>query len=173
MSVHDGRRSMVEVSRADLVRSSSGEPVPVRVVENVLCSDPNGTIIDIEQIHLKSLDQPGCIKYIERHLARWPKNCTVIVNNFECEYSEPPIQEQRRFKPSGAIRHVLGDIELVIKVSKVPVDEELREYQSSPMESGTKRRSAAQRARRCLHTSLETLKYRNLTLTHHRFHLLT
>ncbi len=126
-SVRDGRRSTVEVSRAELEGSSSGEPVPVRVLENeVPCSDHNGTIIDIEQIHLKSLDQPGCIKYIERHLARWPKNCTVIVNNFECEYSEPPIQEQRRFKPSGPLRDVLGNVELVIKVSKVPVDEELR-----------------------------------------------
>jgi len=126
-SVRDGRRSTVEVSRADLEGGSSGDPVPVRVLESeVSCADPNGTIIDIEQIHLKTLDQPGCIKYIEQHLARWPKNCTVIVNNFECEYSEPPVLEQRRFRPSGSIKDVLGDIELVVKVSKVPVDEELR-----------------------------------------------
>jgi hypothetical protein len=126
-SVRDARRSVVELSRVDLEASSSGDPVPVRVLQReVPCSESNGTIIEIEQIHLKSLDQPACIKFIERHLARWPKNCTVIVNNIECEYAEPPILEQRRFKASGVAKEILGDVEMVIKVSKIPVDPELR-----------------------------------------------
>jgi hypothetical protein len=106
---------------------SSGDPIPIRLLESeVACSDPNGTVVEIEEIHLRSLDQPGCIRYIERHLAKWPKNCSVVVNNHECEYSEPPIKEQRRFRPAGAIRELLGDAELVLKVSKAPVDEDLR-----------------------------------------------
>jgi len=100
-SVRDSRRSVVELTRTDLDRISSGGPIPVRVLENeITYSKPNGTIVEIEQIHLRSLDQPGCIRYIERHLAKWPKNCTVVVNNHECEYSEPPIKEQRRFRPA-------------------------------------------------------------------------
>jgi hypothetical protein len=126
-SVRDSRRSVVELTRPDLDNVSSGDPIPVRVLQSeIACSDPNGTIIEIEQIHLRSLDQPGCIRYIERHLARWPKNCTVVVNNHECEYSEPPIKEQRRFRPTGTARELLGDVELVLKVSKAPVDEDLR-----------------------------------------------
>src|ERR1017187_1354493 len=126
-SVRDSRRSIVELTRSDLDKVSSGDPIPVRILQNeVACSDPNGTVIDIEQIHLRSLDQPGCIRYIERHLAKWPKNCTVVVNNHECEYSEPPIKEQRRFRPTEAARESLGDVELVLKVSKAPVDEDLR-----------------------------------------------
>jgi len=92
----------------------------------IACSDPNGTIVEIEQIHLRSLDQPGCIRYIERQIAKWPKNCTVVVNTHECEYSEPPIKEQRRFRPMGIARELLGDVELVLKVTKAPVDEDLR-----------------------------------------------
>jgi len=126
-SVRNSRRSVAELTRGDLERVSSGDPIPVQLLESeVACSDPNGTVVEIEQIHLRSLDQPGCIRYIERHLAKWPKNCTVVVNNHECEYSEPPIKEQRRFRPAGAIRELLGDAELVLKVSKAPVDEDLR-----------------------------------------------
>ena len=89
------------------------------------CSEANGTIVEIEQIHLRSLDQPGCIRYIE-DIAKWPKNCTVFVNSHECEYSEPPIREQRRFRPTGTARELLGDVELVVKIAKAPVDEDLR-----------------------------------------------
>jgi len=127
ISVRDSRRSEVELTRQDLDMVASGDPIPVRILQNeIACSDPNGTVVEIEQIHLRSLDQPGCIRYIERHLARWPKNCTVFVNNHECEYSEPPIKEQRRFRPSGTAHEVLGDAELVLKVTKAPVDEDLR-----------------------------------------------
>jgi hypothetical protein len=126
-SVRDSRRSVVELTRSDLDRVSSGDPIPVRVlVSEVACVEANGTTVEIEQIHLRSLDQPGSIRYIERHLAKWPKNCTVFVNNHECEYSEPPIREQRRFRPTGLARELLGDVELVLKISKAPVDEDLR-----------------------------------------------
>ena len=126
-SVRDSRRSVVELTRADLDKISSEDPIPVRVLENeITCTKPNGTIVEIEQIHLRSLDQPGCIRYIERHLAKWPKNCTVVVNNHECEYSEPPIKEQHRFRPAGTARELLGDADLVVKVSKAPVEEDLR-----------------------------------------------
>lgn len=126
-SVREGLRSVVELTRRDLEAASSGSPIPVRTVDReVPCSVLNGTRIEIEQIHLRSLDQAGIIKYIERHLARWPKNCTVFVNNHECEYSEPAVSEERRFRPSGMLKDKLGDIELVLKVAKAPVDEDLR-----------------------------------------------
>jgi Histidine kinase-, DNA gyrase B-, and HSP90-like ATPase len=126
-SVSRGTRSAVELSRADLEAASSGSPIPVRTLEKERASyEQNGTCIEIEKIHLRSLDQPGIIRYIERHLAHWPKNCTVFVNNHECEYSEPAIAEERRFRPSDLLREKLGDVELVLKVAKAPVDEDLR-----------------------------------------------
>ena len=126
-SVQNGRQSVVELTRQDLEAASSGTAIPVRTLEKeARVAGPNGTQIDIERVHLRSLDQAGIIRYIERHLARWPKNCTVFVNNHECEYSEPPIAEERRFRPPAPLRSKLGDTELIIKVAKAPVDEDSR-----------------------------------------------
>lgn len=126
-SVRQGRRSTVELTRQDLEATSSGTPIQVRTIEKeVSSSAKNGTRIEIEKIHLRSLDQGGIIRYIERHLARWPKNCTVVVNGHECEYSEPPIAGERRIQSTGMLKEKLRAVELVLKVAKAPVDEDLR-----------------------------------------------
>ena len=127
VTVRGGLRSKVELSRADISSMTSEDPIPVRVLEKEAKTlEPNGTIVEIDGIHLRSLDQAGVIHYIERHLARWPKNSTVFVNNHECEFVEPPIAEEHRFVPEADLGEVLGDAELVIKVSKAPLDEESR-----------------------------------------------
>ncbi len=126
-TVRNGRRSKVELRRSEVDAMSSDQAVPVRTVEReVKTTEANGTIIDIEQVHLRSLDQAGLIRYIERHLARWPKNATVYVNNHECEYVEPPVAWERRFEPADRERAVLGDVALLIRVSKAPLEEDLR-----------------------------------------------
>ena len=126
-TVHNGRRSCVELSRSSVETMASEGPIPVRCIEReVATSEPNGTSIAIEGVHLKSLDQAGIIKYIERHLARWSKNVTVFVNNHECEFTEPPVFKEARFRPEGAIKEKLGEVELIVKVSKAPLEEDLR-----------------------------------------------
>lgn len=126
-TVRNGRRSRVLLTRADLEAGESGAPVPVQTIEQEVETDhPNGTQVEIEGVRLKHLDQPGVISYIERHLAHWPKNVTVFVNNHECEFSEPPVDRTHTFRPEGELREVLGDIELTIKVAKSPLSEELR-----------------------------------------------
>lgn len=126
-TVCSGRRSRVELNRADVAAMSSGEEIPVRVIDReVRTQEPNGTLVEIESIHLRSIDQAGIIHYIERHLARWPKNSTVFVNNHECEISEPPLAWEKVFHPTGTVKNTLGDVELVIKVSKRPLQEDER-----------------------------------------------
>jgi hypothetical protein len=126
-TVRNKKRSTVELSRSDIEKMTSEDPIPVRKIEKeVAANQQNGTIVEIEGVHLRSLDQPGIIHYIERHLARWPKNATVFVNSHECEFQEPPIKEEKRFRPEGADRDALGDVELVIKVSKAPLEQDLR-----------------------------------------------
>jgi Histidine kinase-, DNA gyrase B-, and HSP90-like ATPase len=126
-TVRGGRRSVVALTRADIDAMSSEDPIPVKVIEKeVPTSKENGTLVEIEGVHLRSLDQSGTIRYIERHLARWPKNCSVFVNNHECEYFEPPIASQKRFLPEGSLKKELGDAEMVVKVSKAPLEEDLR-----------------------------------------------
>jgi hypothetical protein len=126
-TVRNGRGSKVELSRADIQAMKSEEPIPVRVInKEVATSEPNGTLVEIEGIHLRSIDQSGIIHYTERHLAKWPKNATVFVNNHECEFAEPPVWREKRFRPEGQAKDILGDVELILKVSKSPLEEDLR-----------------------------------------------
>jgi hypothetical protein len=127
ITIRNGRRSTVQLSRADIEKMTSEEPIPVKKIEREAgTNQPNGTVIEIEGVHLRALDQAGIIHYIERHLARWPKNATVFVNNHECEFEEPPIKEEKRFMAEGTTHEVLGAVELVIKVSKAPLEQDLR-----------------------------------------------
>lgn len=122
-TVRDSKRSSVELRREDLEAADTGDPVPVTTVEREVATDePNGTRVEIEGIHLRALDQAGVIHYIERHLAHWPKDVRVIVNNHECEFQEPPVEREVRHAADGA----LAGSELVLKVSKSPLDEDLR-----------------------------------------------
>lgn len=126
-TIRNGKRSKVELKRSEIEKMKSDDPISVRVLEReVTTSATNGTLVEIEDVHLRSLDQAAIIHYIERHLARWPKNTTVFVNNHECEFSEPPVAAEYRFIPEENVRQLLGDTELVIKVSKTPLDEDGR-----------------------------------------------
>lgn len=126
-TVKDRKRSKVELQRSDMEANRSGEPIPVRTSErDIPCSKPNGTLIEVEEIHLRALDQAGIIRYIERHLAHWRGNASVFVNQHECEYTEPPIAFSRTFEPKHEnLRARLGNVKLVLNVSKGPVDPEL------------------------------------------------
>lgn len=123
----EGKRTRVELSRRDLEGMDSGDPVPVRTLERETpTSQPNGTVIEVEGVHLRSLDQQAVIHYIERHLARWPRDVTVVVNNHECEFTEPPVERVETFRPNDEEAAVLGDVRLTVKVSKSPLDDDLR-----------------------------------------------
>jgi hypothetical protein len=125
-TVRNGKRSRVELRREDITEMNSEDPIPVNVIERETNTDhPNGTMVEIERIHLKSLDQAGVIQFIERHLARW-RNAVVYVNNHECEFIEPQVFETRIFNPEGALKNILGNVELEIKVACSPLDEDFR-----------------------------------------------
>jgi hypothetical protein len=126
-TVRNRRRSTVELLRSDVQDIKSGGEIPVRIIEReVPTGEGNGTAVEIDGIHLRSLDQPGIIRYIERHLLRWPKNCTVFVNNHECEFNEPPVGAEYRYRTEGESCRLLGDVELVLKIAKAPLEEDLR-----------------------------------------------
>jgi len=123
-TIHNGKRCQVELHRSDMI---SPEDVPVRTIESdVPTSESNGTKIEIENIHLRSLDQKGSIAYIERHLARWPKDAVVFVNQHQCEFAEPAISEVQKIKPGNATAETLGNVELTIKIARAPLEEDLR-----------------------------------------------
>lgn len=126
-TVRDGKRSKVELRRSDIETMEGGAPVPVRELEREEpTAEENGTLVEIEGIHLRSLDQAGVVRYVERHLAHWRKDVLVVVNNHQCEVSEPPIDRIECFQPSAKVRDVIGEVELQVKVSKSPLSADLR-----------------------------------------------
>jgi DNA topoisomerase VI subunit B len=125
-TIRNSKRFKVELQRQDIETMDSLDPIPVKSLERgVKTTQANGTMVEIEGIHLKSLDQAGVIHYIERHLAKW-RNASVMVNNHVCEFTEPPVSELRFFHTEGSFKDKLGEIQLVIKVASAPIEEELR-----------------------------------------------
>lgn len=128
-TVRNNKLSKVELRKIEiehLIEIDSQSPIPViRLEQERQCDRPNGTLIEIEGIHLKTLDQAGIIKFTERNLTKW-RNATVFVNNHECEIVEPPIAEIREFKPTEDQREKIGDVTLLIKVASAPLEEEMR-----------------------------------------------
>ena len=126
-TVKNGKRSKVQLTRAHVEAQRHGNKIPVEILEDEIpTTEPNGTIVEIEQIHLRKIDVGSIIRHIERHIAHWP-NVTVFVNHHECSYVEPPISEQHVFSTKGTqFESRLGDVHLVIKVAKSPLPEELQ-----------------------------------------------
>jgi Histidine kinase-, DNA gyrase B-, and HSP90-like ATPase len=131
-TIRDGKRSIVELTRADIEASRTVEGpverVPVRVlVAEQPVDEVNGTVIEIDGIKLVKLDPQAIVGFVERHLAVWPnKDAVVTVNGHVCEYHEPPIRFERSFVPTVDEAAMIGDVELIVKVAKAPLDEEMR-----------------------------------------------
>jgi hypothetical protein len=125
-TVRGGLRSKVQLTRSAITAMSSEDPIPVEVLEReIRAVSRNGTTVEIDNIHLATIDINGIKRYLERHLARWPKRAKVYVNNQECEYNEPPIHQVREFEPEGQLRETLGDVKLIVKISKKPLESDI------------------------------------------------
>jgi len=122
-----GKRSKVQLSRADIEAQTKGDRIPVKVLEDeVSTHEKNGTTVEIERIHLKKIDVGAIVRHVERHITHW-RNATVFVNHHECRYIEPPIAKEHKFNTIGTpFENQLGDVELVINVAKSPLDDELQ-----------------------------------------------
>ena len=114
----NGLINVVELSRGDIMRSTSGKPFAVRgiVVDQPTAQD-DGTRIIISGINIRRIEVPAAIAYVERHLGRQLQKHQVIINDHVCEYQEPNYGQRRTFRPSPDMAEIVGDIELVVKVS--------------------------------------------------------
>jgi hypothetical protein len=122
-TTRDGRRWRVELSRMAIQGMASDAPIPVLELERGTQSDePNGTIVEIEGIHLRTLDQAGIIRHIERNLGGWTKAAQIFVNGHQCEFQEPASVESSRFTPDPNKYPRIAGCELVVRVSPVPLE---------------------------------------------------
>lgn len=121
-TVKNGRRSKVELSRSDIDRPEAAESVPIRVIESEVPTDePNGTVVEVCEINLRSMDTNAITREIEKHIAFW-KGVTVFVGTHRCDYVEPSVRIQKEFKASESpFAKQLGDVTLRIAVAKAPL----------------------------------------------------
>jgi histidine kinase/DNA gyrase B/HSP90-like ATPase len=126
-TVRDRLLSKVKITRHDIEARPDGDEIPVRILEReIRSSAPNGTLVEIDEIFLKHIDIGSVLRYIERQIAHWP-GASVIVNNHECEFTEPDINRQIRVSTKDTeYERLLGDTTLVIKIAKAPLEDELR-----------------------------------------------
>ena len=129
-TVRKGKRSKVELTRSSIEAMGSGDEIPVEVLEKEIPTQKNnGTFVEIENIHIRSFDIPGVRSFIERNLGHARKDVSVLVNNHSCEFIEPPINETKVIKSEGNVKDILGNVKLIIKISKAPLDASIRGIQ--------------------------------------------
>ena len=118
----NGFRNVVELHR-DTIEASKGDDIDlIWVVRDEPTEFANGTTVTIQDIFLPKLSITPIVEYIERHLqvfrALMPQ---VAVNDHVCQYREPTVAEKFTFVPSAKQAEVLGEVELIVKVSTIPL----------------------------------------------------
>ncbi len=124
-TVQSGFRNVVELHRDDIDAAKSGDAFPVRdVVINQSTDEMNGTRITIREFNIKRHDIDKIISYIERHLSRFRVRAYVTINQHECKFQEIPFVESYQFTAPMDVSQHIGEVNLTIKVSGTPLDEE-------------------------------------------------
>ncbi|MEM3907178.1 MAG: ATP-binding protein [Nitrososphaerota archaeon] len=123
----NGRRNVVELHRSDIEEAHHGQPFPVReIIRDEPTDAEDGTIVEIRDFIGPRPNVDQIIAYVERHLSRYHRAARVIINGHLCQFSEPPYTEVFERVPPSDIAQVIGQVHLVIKISPVPLDEEMR-----------------------------------------------
>ena len=126
-TVRNSKQTKVSLNRNDIEKMPDDSPIPVKTIEReVAVTGPNGTLVEIEGVHLRKLDQKRVIHFIERHLAHWPRGATVWVNNHECQYTPPIAIRTEVVEPEGDVAEKLGNCSLVLNVGATPLSEHER-----------------------------------------------
>lgn len=122
-----GFRNVVELRRNDIEQAKNGEPFPVKdVVINEPTDEDDGTIVEIRDFNIRRPNVDKVISYIERHLSRYRQRAHVTINGHECKFEEPPsVMTIECYSPPDVAEHI-GEITLYIKVSPVPLNDDVR-----------------------------------------------
>lgn len=120
----NGLESQVELSLSDIKNSLDGKEIPVIISYLDKNTDlPNGTLIKIGSTNLP-INRNRIIEYIERHLTAFKHlKPEVIINDHVCEIREPAVSESHKFYPNDAEKKIIGEVELVVNVSKSPLEQ--------------------------------------------------
>jgi hypothetical protein len=129
-TVRDGIRNVVELTR-QAIDGSDGATVPANwlVKDEAAPAVPNGTVVTIDGISAKRMGTDPLIRLVERQLGFWrAQDPEVFVGPHRCVAWQPEIDDTktRKFQPPTSLREHLGDIELTIRVARIPLPPEYR-----------------------------------------------
>ena len=126
-TTQSGYRNVVELHRDDIEQAEDGKPFTVRdIVIDEKTDGEDGTTIEIRDFNIRRPNVDQVITYIERHLSRYKQRAIVTINGHECRFEELPfLMEIIRNPPSDVSQHI-GEVELIIKVSPVGLDDEVK-----------------------------------------------
>jgi hypothetical protein len=121
-TIKDRQRNIVSLTRA-MIDESSGEDIPVNwEVKDKKVEESNGTTVFILNLNIDRIRTPSIIEYVERHLQAFRgSEPEVAIDNHVCSYRQPDTAQSYEFLPSASQREVLGDVNLVVKVSAAPL----------------------------------------------------
>ncbi|MCH8079645.1 MAG: ATP-binding protein [Proteobacteria bacterium] len=123
-TVCDGKRYCFKLTKDQLKNSDGSNISPHWLVSGEKTEEENGTLVVISKIKV-SVNLEDIIKYVERHLHQLMGfDPEIVINDHVCKRKEIDVIETFKFKPDLSLIEKLGDIELVINVSRVALNEE-------------------------------------------------
>ena len=127
-TVKDGLRNVVELKRSLIQDASSGRAFPVEnIIVNERSEEQSGTSIIITDFIQTSKPKSEKIRIsLEKHLSRYRQRARVSVNGIECRFVEPTFTDEYKLKAPPVVVEQLGDIELTIRVSPTPLDDDTK-----------------------------------------------
>jgi hypothetical protein len=123
----NGLQNVVELTRQDIKQANDGKPFSVRdIIVDKETNEEDGTIVEIRDFNIRRPNVDQVVTYVERHLSRYKQRALVTINGHECRFKEPPfIEEIKRLPPPDVSNHI-GIVPLIIKVSPVPLSDEVK-----------------------------------------------
>lgn len=126
-TVQSGIRNIVALQRRDIRAAQSGKPFPVQdVMVQEQTDEEDGTVVEIRDFNTTRADVDKVIAYVERHLSRYARHARVTINGHLCKFEEPLSVDTHRFTAPTDVAEDIGQVELIVKVSPVPLDEDAR-----------------------------------------------
>jgi hypothetical protein len=122
-TVKDRRRNVVELHRDQVLAAVDGKPFPVsEVVADEDTDREPGTKVLIRGLNVQQLEVERTKKYVQQHLRHQHQAHQVIINAHRCEVEELPYIDEKVFQPPEALKALIGDVGLTIRVSPQPLD---------------------------------------------------
>ena len=119
----NGKLNKFKLTKEQL-QNSDGSINPEIALSNVETEAQDGTLITISEINVP-FHQEEVIKQIERNLPQlMGYDPEIVVNDHICKRKEIDITHTEKFIPDSQLINKLGNIELIINVSRVALSEE-------------------------------------------------